>query len=46
MSSDVEIKGTIRFSSDLVVDGKIEGHINSDGSLTVCETARTKAQIK
>lgn len=46
LSSDVEIKGTIRFSSDLVVDGKIEGHINSDGSLTVGENARIKAEIK
>ena len=46
LSSDVEIKGTIKFSNDLVVDGKIEGHINSDGSLTVGENARIKAEIK
>ena len=46
LSSDVEIKGSIRFSNDLVVDGKIEGDINSDGSLTVGENARLKAQIK
>jgi cytoskeletal protein CcmA (bactofilin family) len=29
-----------------VVDGKIEGHINSDGSLTVGENALIKAEIK
>lgn len=46
LSSDVEIKGSIRFSNDLVVDGKIEGDINSDGSLTVGENARIKAEIK
>lgn len=46
LSSDVEIKGSIRFSNDLVVDGKIEGNINSDGSLTVGENARIKAEIK
>ena len=46
LSSDVKIKGTIRFSNDLVVDGKIDGHINSDGSLTVGENARIKAEIK
>ena len=46
LSSDVEIKGTIKFSNDLVVDGKIEGHINSDGSLTVGENARIRAEIK
>ena len=46
LSSDVEIKGTIKFSNDLVVDGKIEGNIISDGSLTVGENARIKAEIK
>ena len=46
LSSDVEIKGSIKFSNDLVVDGKIEGEINSDGSLTVGENARITAEIK
>ncbi len=46
LSNDVEIKGTIKFSNDLVVDGKIEGHIQSDGSLTVGENAHIKAEIK
>ena len=30
----------------MVVDGKIEGEINSDGNLTVGENARIKAEIK
>ena len=46
LSSDVEIKGTVKFTNDLVVDGKIEGHINSEGNLTVGENARLKAEIK
>jgi cytoskeletal protein CcmA (bactofilin family) len=46
LSSDVEIKGTVKFTNDLVVDGKIEGDITSDGSLTVGENARIKAEIK
>lgn len=46
LSSDVEIKGTVKFTNDLVVDGKIEGEINSNGSLTVGENARIKAEIK
>ena len=46
LSSDVEIKGTVKFTNDLVVDGKIEGQINSDGNLTVGENARLKAEIK
>jgi len=46
LSSDVEIKGTVKFANDLVVDGKIEGEITSEGSLTVGENARIKAEIK
>jgi cytoskeletal protein CcmA (bactofilin family) len=46
LSSDVEIKGTVKFTNDLVVDGKIEGEITSDGNLTVGENARIKAEIK
>lgn len=46
LSSDVEIKGTVKFSNDLVVDGKIDGEITSDGNLTVGENARIKAEIK
>jgi len=46
LSSDVEIKGTVKFTNDLVVDGKIEGEITSEGNLTVGENARIKAEIK
>lgn len=46
LSTDVEIKGTVKFTNDLVVDGKIEGEIQSDGNLTVGENARLKAEIK
>lgn len=46
LSSDVEIKGTVKFTNDLVIDGKIEGEISSDGSLTVGENARIKAEVK
>jgi cytoskeletal protein CcmA (bactofilin family) len=46
LSTDVEIKGTVKFTNDLVVDGKIEGEIASDGNLTVGENARIKAEIK
>ena len=46
LSSDVEIKGTVKFTNDLIIDGKIEGEISSDGSLTVGENARLKAEIR
>jgi cytoskeletal protein CcmA (bactofilin family) len=46
LSADVEIKGTVKFTNDLVVDGKIEGEIFSDGNLIVGENARIRAEIK
>lgn len=46
LSSDVEIKGTVKFTNDLVVDGKIEGEIASEGNLTIGENARIKAEVK
>lgn len=46
LSSDVDIKGMVKFTNDLVIDGKIEGEINSNGNLTVGENARIKAEIK
>lgn len=46
LSSDVEIKGTVKFQHDLIVDGKIEGDIQSAGNLTIGENARIKAEVK
>ena len=46
LSNDVHIKGSIRFTNDLLVDGRIEGEINSDGALTVAENAHIRAEIK
>jgi cytoskeletal protein CcmA (bactofilin family) len=46
LANDVEIKGSIKFSHDLIVDGKIEGEVHSDGALTVGENAFIKGEIK
>ncbi len=46
LSSDVEIKGKLRFSSDLIIDGRIEGEVNSEGDLTVGENATIIGDIK
>jgi len=46
LSSDVEIKGSIKFQNELTVDGKIEGEINSTGILTVGENSEIKGEIK
>ncbi|MDF1826503.1 MAG: polymer-forming cytoskeletal protein [Verrucomicrobiales bacterium] len=46
LSSDVEIKGKLRFSNDLIIDGRIEGEVNSEGDLTVGENAQIVGDIK
>ena len=46
LANDVEIKGSIKFSSDLIIDGKIEGEVISDGSLTIGENALVKGEVK
>jgi len=46
LSSDVEIKGSIKFQKDLLIDGKVEGEINSDGVLTIGENAEIRGEIK
>ncbi len=46
LSSDVEIKGKLRFSKDLVIDGRIEGEVTSEGDLTVGENAQIVGDIK
>lgn len=35
LSSDVSINGNITFNTELVIDGKVEGNITSEGKLTV-----------
>lgn len=46
LSNDVRINGSIKFTNDLLVDGRIEGKIASDGALTVAENAHIKAEVK
>ena len=47
LSNDVELTGTIKFSDELILDGKIDGEIVSDnGLLTVGENASVKGEIK
>ncbi|HUF60826.1 MAG TPA: polymer-forming cytoskeletal protein [Verrucomicrobiales bacterium] len=47
LSSDVSLKGTIRFSNELVLDGKVDGEILSeDGHLTIGENAKVKGEVK
>jgi cytoskeletal protein CcmA (bactofilin family) len=46
LSSGIEITGSIRFSNDMIVDGKVEGEINSDkGRVTIGENALIKGDV-
>src|SRR6266567_6876059 len=38
LSSDVELKGNLKFAGELTLEGKLEGEVNSDGILHLGET--------
>jgi cytoskeletal protein CcmA (bactofilin family) len=46
LSKDVEIKGSIKVHNELMIDGKVEGEIHSDGVLTIGENADIRGEIK
>lgn len=46
LASDVEIKGSIKFQNELIIDGKVEGEINSPGVLTIGENAEVRGEVK
>ena len=46
LSSDVEILGSITLQRELLIDGKVQGQINSDGVLTIGENADIGGEIK
>ncbi len=46
LASGIEIEGTIKFSNDMIIDGKIDGEIKSDGGhVTIGENAMIKGDI-
>jgi cytoskeletal protein CcmA (bactofilin family) len=47
LTQGLEINGSIKFSNDMIVDGKIDGEIISDkGKVTIAENARIKGDVK
>lgn len=46
LAQDVEITGDVRFQDELIIDGKINGGISSDGILTVGQNADIQGEIK
>ena len=46
LASGIEITGSIRFSNDMIIDGKIEGEIISEkGRVTIGENAMIKGNV-
>ena len=45
LNSDVEIKGNLKFSGELTFDGKLEGKIQTDGVLTLGDSAVVNGNI-
>src|SRR5258708_39149984 len=45
LNSDVELKGTLKFSGEMTFDGKLDGDIVSDGSLNLGDNAVVKGGI-
>jgi cytoskeletal protein CcmA (bactofilin family) len=47
LTQGLEINGSIKFSNDMIVDGKIDGEIISDkGKVTIAENANIKGDVK
>jgi cytoskeletal protein CcmA (bactofilin family) len=46
LSRGVSIKGTVKFANELLIDGEVEGAIDSTGSLTIGEHASIKGEIR
>jgi len=46
LSDDVEIEGSITFQKELLIDGKVQGQIISDGVLTIGENAKIRGEIQ
>jgi cytoskeletal protein CcmA (bactofilin family) len=46
LSNGVSIKGSVKFSKALVIDGEVEGTINSTGTLTVGTRALIRGEIR
>src|SRR5512133_767157 len=45
LNSDVELKGSLKFVGELTFDGKLEGDINSEGTLLLGDNAVVKGTI-
>lgn len=45
LNSDVEVKGTLTFAGEMTFDGKLDGDIHSEGTLSLGDEAVIKGNI-
>jgi len=45
LNSDVELKGTLKFTGELTFDGKLDGDISSEGALNLGDNANIKGTV-
>ena len=45
LNSDVEIKGNVKFAGELTLEGKLEGEVNSEGTLIIGETGTVNGNV-
>ena len=47
LAQGIQINGSIKFANDMIIDGKVEGEIQSDtGTVTIGENALIKGDVK
>src|SRR5438132_9799058 len=46
LSRGVSIKGSVKFLNELLIDGEVEGTMDSTGTLTMGEHARIRGEIR
>src|SRR6266498_4905753 len=46
LSRGVSIKGSVKFLNELLINGEVEGTIESTGTLTIGEHARIRGEIR
>jgi cytoskeletal protein CcmA (bactofilin family) len=46
LSRGVSIKGSVKFLNELLIDGEVEGTIDSTGTLTIGEHARIRGEVR
>lgn len=46
LTNDVEVTGTLKFASELIFDGKLDGEIVSEGVLTLGKNAHVQGEVK